>query len=312
MKNDIKKRRIDVSVILVNYNTKKITEAAIKSIIEYTSNISYEIILVDNASEDGSVEYLKEIFKDKIIIIENKVNFGFGKANNQGIKLARGKYLFLINTDILLLDNSIKLMYEYMERNNQVGVCGGNLLNINLKENHSFRKRLPNIWNELKVYDFLYEKILGIKNDFNYKTEPVEVGYITGADMFIRTSVLREVGNFDEDFFMYSEETELTYRITKAGYKVISLPKVRMIHLAGASSSNNIKKFGMIMSSKYLYYYKVFGKKSLKKLYVIYSIKLVLKFIMTFDKFNLICMKVNKEEYLKMKKKYFKGEKCIL
>lgn len=299
----MKRKNMDVSIILVNYNTKKITEDAINSIIKYTKDINYEIILVDNASNDKSVKYLKEKFKHGIKFIENEENLGFGRANNKGIEISIGKYIFLMNTDVLLLDNAIKKMYEYMEENSEVAICGGNLYNINLKENHSFRKKLPNLWNELKIYDFLYEKFFRKKTYFNYKKIPIEVGYIIGADMFIRSSVLKESGGFDEDFFMYSEETELSYRIKKAKYKIVSLPNVKMIHLAGASSKDNIKKFGMIMESKYLYYYKVFGIKSLKKLYILYNIKLILKFIVTLNKFNLFYIKENKDKYFKVKEK---------
>lgn len=120
---------MQVSIIIVNYNTKELIKNAIQSVFDKTENIDYEIIVIDNASQDGSVEDLKNTFQEKIKIIESKENLGFGRANNLGIKQAQGKYIFLLNSDIELINNAIKTFYDYMEQNEHVGVCGGNLFN---------------------------------------------------------------------------------------------------------------------------------------------------------------------------------------
>ena len=120
-----------VSIIIVSYNTKELTKKAIQAVFDKTEGIEYEIIVVDNDSKDGSVEELKNTFQEKITVIESKENLGFGRANNLGIKQSKGKYIFLLNSDTELINNAIKIFYDYMEENKQVGVCGGNLYNEN-------------------------------------------------------------------------------------------------------------------------------------------------------------------------------------
>ena len=129
---------MDVSVIMVNYNTLELTKNTINSVMEKTKDLNYEIILIDNASTDGSVEFFEKEYKDKIIFIKNNENLGFGKANNKGIEIAKGKYVFLLNSDTLLINNAIKILFDFMEKNKNCGVCGGNLFDIDLKPTHSF------------------------------------------------------------------------------------------------------------------------------------------------------------------------------
>ena len=210
---------MDVSVIIVNYNTLKLTENTINSVIEKTQGIKYEIILVDNASTDGSIEYFEEKCSDKIIFLKNKENLGFGRANNKGMEIAKGKYIFLLNSDTLLINNAVKILYEYMEKEIKTGICGGNLYDAELNPIHSFILKIPSIKteinNQLNIFSKLIRRISNKREDFNYSALPLEVGYITGADMMIRKSVIEKAGKFDDDFFMYFEETELTYRIKK-------------------------------------------------------------------------------------------------
>ena len=104
---------MDVSVIIVNYNTLELTKNTIESVFEKTIEVSYEIILVDNASTDGSVEFFENNYKDKIILIKNNENLGFGRANNKGIEIAKGKYIFLLNSDTLLINNAIKILFDF-------------------------------------------------------------------------------------------------------------------------------------------------------------------------------------------------------
>lgn len=294
---------INVSVIMVNYNTLKLTKEAIDSVIQKTENLSYEIILIDNASSDGSVEFFEKEYKDKIIFIKNNKNIGFGRANNKGINIARGKYVFLLNTDTLLINNAIKILFEFMEQNSKVGICGGNLYNIDLKPASSFERKLPSLRNELRIFRRIYEKLFKKCWNFNYKNIPIEVGYIIGADLMIRSSLLKQVGAFDPAFFMYSEETELTFRVIKAGYKVMSVPMAKIIHLEGASSlsSKEINKFKIIARSKYIYYYKVYGESTLIYLYYFYKIKQIFKIIFKLDKEYLKWMGENKKIYLSIK-----------
>lgn len=290
---------MDVSVIIINYNTLELTENTITSVIEKTQGIKYEIILVDNASTDGSKKYFEEKYRNKIIFLKNKENLGFGRANNKGIEIAKGKYVFLLNSDTLLINNAIKILFDYMELNLEVGVCGANLYDIELNPAHSFKKELITLINE---FDFFKNKIARIvlkkRLDFNYKDIPLEVGYITGADMFIRKKVLEESGSFDDDFFMYFEETELTYRIKKLGYIVVSVPEAKIIHLEGKSSIFKEKKIKMSFESKYKYFYKTQGEKEIRLAYLISQIK----YLSIPTKMNIRKFQINKEEYKKFQK----------
>lgn len=292
---------MDVSVIIVNYNTLELTKNTINSILEKTKNLNYEIILVDNASTDGSVEFFEKEYKNKIIFIKNNENLGFGRANNKGIEIARGKYVFLLNSDTLLINNAIKILFDFMEKNEDCGICGGNLFDKDLKPTHSFLKQLPSLKNEL---DFLWKSMTNIvkskiskRKDFNYSEKIKRVGYITGADMMIKKSILNKVGLFDKDFFMYFEETELTYRIKKIGYQVISVPMAKIIHLEGKSTIFKEKKIKMFLESKYKYFYKVYGLNTCKLVYFIFNNKLKLKKVILNKEETKKILKINEEVY---------------
>ena len=303
-----------VSIIIVSYNTKEFTKKAVQSVIDKTEGIEYEIIVVDNDSKDDSVEELKKTFQNKITIIESKENLGFGRANNLGIKQAKGKYLFLLNSDTELINNAIKIFYEYMEQNENIGVCGGNLYNINYIPEESYMMYRNNIcsyfyWRYLELFYNILSKFTKKKNflRFNYSNKIKEVGYITGADMFIRNTAIEKAGLFDENIFMYGEDTDLNFRIRNCKYLIKSLPQVQIFHYLSKSSKDIIKKYSIIYKGTYYMLFKHFGKKT----YLIYLdtkltlLRKALFCLLSFNKekadiyFNIV--KINKEEYLKNK-----------
>lgn len=296
---------MNVSVIIVNYNTLELTKNTIDSVMKKTKDLNYEIILVDNASTDGSVKFFEKEYKNKIIFIKNNENLGFGRANNKGIEVARGKYVFLLNSDTLLINNAIKILFDFMEKNEKCGACGGNLFDVNLTPTHSFIDEIPyiSLKTEFDVYlNFIKKikyKILKKRVDFNYKNIPIEVGCITGADLMTRKSILDKVGYFDKDFFMYSEECELEYRIGKENYKIFSVPDAKIIHLEGQSTVFKEKKYHMILESKYKYFYKIGNLKTCKYAYYISQLGYFLRFLVSFNKDYLKMIKINKEEYKK-------------
>lgn len=294
---------MNVSVIMVNYNTLELTKNAINSLVEKTKDIDYEIILVDNASKDGSHEYFSNLKLENFKYIQSGSNLGFGKANNLGYKQAKGEYIFLLNTDTLLVNNAIKILYETIRKENKIGIVGGNLYDINMKPGHSFLKEIYSLKTEVyasfgfflnipkKISKlFLKEK----REDFNYTNNVMEVGYITGADMLIKKECIEKVGFFDPDFFMYFEETELTSRIKKAGYKVLSVPEAEIIHLEGKSTKFKEQKIRMFNESKFKYFEKVYGNEIKNKVYKINKVSNLLKFLLTFNKNYLKIMKINK------------------
>lgn len=227
---------MDVSVIIVNYNTKQLTIDCIESVFLHTHDLLYEVIVVDNASTDGSVELFKQ--DSRIIFVESSKNLGFGRANNLGYKYSSGKYIFLLNSDTILLNNAVKLFFDWMECNHKRIACVGSpLLNIHKCTMHSFGY-FPSLYNIsvdvlLNYFSFL-RKEKGIPI-FKKGETWMPVNYVTGADLFIRRSVIENFGMFDPDYFMYYEETDMQYRYYQHGYisALISTPQI--IHLCGAS-----------------------------------------------------------------------------
>ena len=200
---------MDVSIILVNYNTCEITRKCIDSIFERTTDISFEVILVDNASSDNS----REVFENerRITYLYNQRNLGFGLANNMGFKVSTGRNILFLNTDTIIMNNAIKEMSDYMDKNLIASACGGNLYDEKMSPTHSYRMFFPSIFGEVNnLLNNIPEKILwGANAQFNRKQKNIEVGYITGADLMVKRSVLDELGVFSDKFFMYYEETEL-------------------------------------------------------------------------------------------------------
>ncbi|MDR3048493.1 MAG: glycosyltransferase family 2 protein [Elusimicrobiota bacterium] len=262
-----------VSVVIVNYNTKDLTAAAVRCVFEKTKDIIFEIIAVDNASTDGSLQALKKEFGEKITLIESSVNLGFGGANNLGIKSSKGEFVFLLNSDTVLINNAIYILYEFMKQNPQAGVCGGNLYNKDGKPTYSFCKNTlrENESALIKIFKSIKQRLSGKMTDFfNYSDKALEVDGIIGADMMIRKSVLDATGLFDEDFFLYLEESELTARIKKSGFLSYCIPQAKIVHLEGASFKtphDYERKARAYSYSSFLYYEKVYGKEAVKKHY---------------------------------------------
>lgn len=248
----------DVSIIIVNYNTRDITARCIDSILEKTEGLSFEIILVDNASKDGS----REIFSndDRIIYVYNEDNVGFGRANNIGVEIANGRNIFFLNSDTILVNNAVKILSDYLDKQSMVGACGGNLYSEGMCPTHSFRRSLPSVFSELDVLfaGTLSRLRYGRNREFNHTVNPMVVGYITGADLMVKHNLLRDIGCFDMRFFMYYEETELCYRIKHAGFLVMSVPNAKIIHLEGGSFGDKSKRISerkarMSVESRYIY-----------------------------------------------------------
>lgn len=240
------KNLIDVSIIIVNYNTKELIMNCLKSIFEHTKNISFEVIVSDNGSKDGSVEMIKAEFPH-VILIENSENLGFGAANNRGLKIAAGKYIFYLNSDTILLNNAVKMFFDYWEnspKKEKIGALGCMLQDENRNYIHSFGK-FPTYRSEIKTlikqnFTIIVNQILSFFHIQNIHKSFVscdvyigEVDYITGADLFV---VNDGFAKFDEQYFLYFEETDLQYRMYKNSLERIILDTPKIVHLVGKSN----------------------------------------------------------------------------
>lgn len=234
----------DVSVIIVNYNTRDVTLACIDSIAKKTSGVSYEIIVVDNASTDGSREALST--DGRILYIYNAYNSGFGTANNIGMRHARGKYLFLLNSDTLLVNNAIKEFFDYAEADG-----GRHVLGCYLQGRHGEYKTSFFYFPAFTFRDF-FRRIFRLKKPLpaDYRNKDVEC--ITGADMFFSHEAVAKSGGFNENIFLYGEESELQWRMLKADFpcRIIATPKI--IHLEGESSKDKCAPLRIHIDSHFI------------------------------------------------------------
>lgn len=251
---------IKVSIIIVNYNTLHVICPCIDCIVEQTKDVSYEIIVVDNGSSDGSIGVLSE--DKRVTLVPTGENLGFGKANNKGLEYVHGKYIFFLNSDTLLKNNAIKMLYDFAEQyQGQLGALGCILEDRQGNRIHSYG-HFPKMSD-----DFRKLLLTPIQKGLHLYKEPVitypddwmKVDYVTGADLFVSRQVLDECGAFHPAFFMYFEESEMEHRFMLHGFDNILLNGPRIVHLEGeGGKEGNASKFLRDtlrqQKSEYIYY----------------------------------------------------------
>lgn len=240
----------DVSIIIVNWNTKDLLDKCLASIRSQTGSFQYEVFVVDNGSSDGSTSMVKEKYPE-VKLIANTQNLGFAKANNQAIKLSQGRYVLLLNSDTQLFEDTLPKLVEFMDTHKEAGAVGAKLLNPNQTLQHSIHN-FPNVvltffslflpHNLLPFFRLSYIRYW----DKHDKTKAVD--YVSGACLMVRQETIKKVGILDEDFFMYAEEADWCLRIKKAGEKVYFFPGAQLIHYSGRSSLQR----GMVARSQEL------------------------------------------------------------
>ena len=237
--------KFDVSVIIVNWNAGKYLEETVKSLQEKTGDISYEVILIDNNSDknEESFLYLEKLAKfDNVTIFKSNENLGFAKANNSGITLANGRNILILNPDVVLHNNVLKILSDYLDSNDDVGMAGPKVLNMD----GSFQQ--PCLRGKPYPKDTLFH-LIGLAKAFpNCKAlngyalwhlnrnEINECGALSGCCMMLKKSLYDEIGGMDEQFFMYQEETDWGLRTAKAGYKTIYNPNAVITHYQGITT----------------------------------------------------------------------------
>ncbi|MFC5283049.1 glycosyltransferase family 2 protein [Pedobacter alpinus] len=232
---------MELSIIIVSYNVKDLLQQAISSLLVAAEDIKSEIFVVDNSSKDKSVEMVKNFFP-QVNLIENAKNEGFSVANNQAIVKAKGKYILVINPDTITNKDTLSKTINFLNNREDVGCLGVRMLNGQGEFLPESKRGLPTPWvsfcklsglNRLfpksKLFNSYY---LGYINEF----ETAEVDVIAGAFMLLRASALKKVGLFDEDFFMYGEDIDLSYRLKLAGFKNYYFPETYITHFKGQST----------------------------------------------------------------------------
>ena len=254
-----------ISVIIVNWNAKDYLRKCLDSIFQNKGNLDIEVWVVDNNSSDDSVSMIKGRYKE-VKLIENKVNLGFARANNQAIKRAKGDYVLLLNPDTEVYPDSINTMVAFLKKNHRAAMVGPKIFNTDGTIQYECARRYPTPWTQFTVETTLYKRFPKSRFFGSYlmtywnhdNLRPVDC--ISGACMLIKADVIREVQMFDESYFMYGEDIDLCMKIKKHGYDIWFLPEAKIVHHWGKSS----KQVPLQMSiaareSMLLYFRKNFG-----------------------------------------------------
>lgn len=235
---------IEISVIIVNYNQFELLRNCLASLIEFTVDVSFEVIVIDNNSIDGNVEEITSNFP-LVSLIKNKKNLGFGAANNQGLAFAKGKYILFLNNDTVFFENTLKEVFDFAESTEGQVIIGCKLLNQDKTLQHSVYD-FPSLLNIFTSNFFLYLLFPKFRYFNKYHlmnrkiNEIVEVDVVTGAFLFGSKKHIGEIGGFDERFFFYYEETDLCYRFKKNGGRIYYFPHTSIVHIKGASTKRNL------------------------------------------------------------------------
>lgn len=231
---------VDVSIIIVNWNTKEITRDCLNSIKEQTIGISYEVIVIDNNSSDGSQEMIAGEFPE-VVLVANADNRGFATANNQGMSLAHGRYFLLLNSDTIVLDGAIQRCIAFADKKTDAGVIGCKVLNGDGSLQPSCFM-YPSLLNLFLSATYLYKMFPGSRffgREFMtwwpHDTEQ-EVQVVRGCFMLVKREAYEQVGPMDSNFFMYGEETDWCYQYARLGWRILFTPTAEIIHLGGQST----------------------------------------------------------------------------
>jgi len=246
---------MDLSIIIVSWNTRDLLLACLRSVYATIDNLKFEVFVVDNGSSDGSVESVRQAFP-AVHLIENRENRGFAGANNQGIQVSVGRYVLLLNSDAELLPNAATSLVRFLDNHPATGIAGGMLLNPDGSFQSSYADfpgllaetlLLTGLWRWLRPPSYpCYPE--------EQSREAREVDWVVGAFLLARREAIDQIGPLDEDYFMYSEEVDWCYRMKRGGWAIAYRPEARVLHAAGGTSRRvPERKRAQIYHSKWLF-----------------------------------------------------------
>jgi GT2 family glycosyltransferase len=261
------------SVIIINYKTPELTINCLKSLMTLKKKLNLDIIVIDNASEDNSVELLETEFKNKITLIKNNKNLGFAKANNQGAEIAQGEFLLFLNNDTIINYDFISPCINILQNNNNIGAVSPILLLPNGETQKSAYGIFPTFWR-------LVLQITKIDPILKYNNGYAITDWISGCAFIIKKSVFQEIGEWDYNFFLYYEDIEICKRLKNSLYKVAVCKDANIIHIGGQSLKINTQKRKFFYISQDYYFKKYHNKISFYLIRILrsfYSIYLKIK-----------------------------------
>jgi len=238
--------RIDLSIIIVSYNSKELTKKCLKTVFEMIKDVVFEVFVVDNASSDGSQEMVKKEFPFAKLIESNK-NLGFAKANNLALPLAKGRYIFFLNPDTMILDQNIVELVKFMDIHHEAGAVGPLILNANKTMQRQCKRGFPTFPNLFFYYTGLWKmfprsqnwKMIAGGYFLTDRSDELvcEVDQLSGAAMLVRRSIVGQIGGMNEEYVMYWDDTDYCFRIKEVGKKIYYVPVAKIVHLGGAGGS---------------------------------------------------------------------------
>lgn len=280
----------------------------IRSIVKLTKDIDYEVIVADNNSDPE----FKEIIisgadldgRNNFHFLPLPGNMGFGRANNEGLKIATGRNILFLNPDTILLNNAVKILSDFLDEHKEAGACGGNLFDSSLKPTYSFWHTFPGVWENLDgLLKYQPTKVLFKGNaTHNFTQKSTKVAFIIGADLMVKKTVLDQTGAFDADYFMFMEEADLCKRIRKQGYSIYNVPEAHIQHLeSGSFEKNEIPpdhRINLVEKSRRIYMKKNHGR--------LYHALSDLTYYLFLDSRILLLKDDKKREYFKKRKQFYK------
>lgn len=256
-----------ISIVIVTWNCKKFAEECLDSLRAYSQDLQAEIVVVDNASRDGTPELVRDSYPG-VTLIQNEDNLGFAKANNIGIRKTAGKYVCLVNPDVRVLDGCIEKMLAYMEKNPRIGLLGPRMLGADGKSYRSYMGA-PTLWRmfcRALALDVLFprsELFGGFLMPYFKRDRIADVDVLNGWFLMTRREALNEVGLLDEKLFMYADDLDWSKRFHDAGWKVVYFPEAESLHYGGGTTAQAPVFFSLEMQrSNFQYWQKNYSRAS--------------------------------------------------
>lgn len=242
---------MDLSIVIVNWNSKDYLQKCIASIMDSKTEIRFEIVVIDGGSFDGSGEMLKQCYP-QVKFIQSDKNLGFAKANNVAFKASSGSHILFLNPDTEVVIPAIDILFDQMQKLSRAGAIGCKLLNADGSVQTSCIQSFPTILNQLLDSEFLRalfpnSRLWGMASLFSPATGPAEVEVLSGACIMMRRSLFEQIGQFSEDYFMYAEDSDLCYKVRRAGYKNYYIPDATIFHFGGGSTEKSPSDFSVVM-----------------------------------------------------------------
>lgn len=259
---------MELSIIIVNWNTKDLLKKCLESIYENYSRAGFEVIVADNNSGDGSSQMAEKYFP-QVKLIKNKENYGFSKANNQAVRISKGSHILILNPDILIKKNALERLLDFLIENNSAGAAGAKLFNNDGSEQKSgYYRKYPSVTQITLFYTVLGKIFFRIPKVYSYYFEdidykcPHEVDQIPGACLMVKRKVYEQLNGFDEDYFIWYEDVDFCYRMRKNKWKLYYLPEAEIIHIGGQSFVNIGlgEKINLFYTGMLKYFYKNHSK----------------------------------------------------